>query len=139
MIKSLRRYQRQALEQIAKGSSIIVLPTGSGKTLIAARAAEASLQITQKPTLFLVPTTNLVNQQKEAFEEATTLRVARYRGGLAPPARRSFDALIATPEAALQLVHQHKVEFWDFGMVIFDEVRTCTCILTVLALGIEQH
>lgn len=119
----LRGYQKQALEHIAHQSTIVVLPTGAGKTLIAAKAAHSHFTATGQPILFLVPTKLLVAQQADAFEAATSLRVARFHGEIAVPVASSFDALVATPAAVLAQQRNADLALQTFGMVVFDEVH----------------
>ena len=121
MFKPLRRYQQEALDLVAQRSMIVVLPTGSGKTLIAAKATQLSCTTTRKPTLLLVPTTRLVDQQQRAFACDTGLRVERFRGGLAVPCPGIFHALVATPDAALQ--QEERFALQKYGLVVFDEVH----------------
>lgn len=121
MLDQLRTYQTAALASIARQSTIVVLPTGSGKTLIAAKAAERSCLETKLPALFLVPTQHLVDQQRHALERDTSLRVARFRGGLAAPHIKCFDALVATPAAIVNMSQWYSLS--SFGLVIFDEVH----------------
>ena len=101
----------------------MVLPTGAGKTLIAAKAAEANVAATKQPTLFLVPTKLLVAQQAQAFVAATSLRVTCLHGELAVPAFATFDALVATPAAMIAQQGCDDLSFQQFGLVVFDEVH----------------
>lgn len=62
----LRDYQKEALTQWLRDKrGVIVLPTGSGKTLIALKAMEA----VNCSTLIVVPTLDLVDQWKETLIE----------------------------------------------------------------------
>lgn len=101
------------------GNTVVVLPTGAGKTLI---AAEVALQ-KGAPILFLVPTCLLVAQQAEAMADWTGMRVGQYSGGLALPL--SFDILVSTPKA-FQVAQSRgmKTLAWSsFRLVVFDEVH----------------
>ncbi|CAN0067320.1 unnamed protein product, partial [Sphacelaria rigidula] len=91
----LRGYQSRIAKECERANTIVVLPTGSGKTLIAADA----IKKLGGRALLLVPTRLLVEQQRAAVHDFTGLRVAGFKGGMIPPPRWSFDVLVATPEA----------------------------------------
>lgn len=118
----LREYQLRIADDCVKHNTIVLLPTGSGKTLI---AAEAIRQL-RAPTLFLVPTISLVEQQSTAirgFLSASMLHVGQYYGGM--PIPQGFDILVATPKAFESALQRGEESFkWDrFGIVVFDEVH----------------
>lgn len=89
----LRDNQSRIANECEKFNTIVVLPTGSGKTLIAAEV----ISRLGPPALFLVPTCLLVEQQAKAIRAWTRLEVAEFKGGVALPS--SFDVLVSTPEA----------------------------------------
>ena len=61
---TLRDYQKKCYERAKKENTIVHLPTGKGKTLIAVRLIDHFLRLSpQKNALFLVPTRILVEQQ----------------------------------------------------------------------------
>lgn len=129
---TLRDYQSRIVAACEKSNTIVVLPTGSGKTIIAGEA----IRRLGPPALFLVPTCLLVDQQSEALRAWTGLDVYKYRGGLALPT--SFDILVTTPEAfkTAQCRHEgtrcsgssgsggssYHLQWPAFRAVIFDEV-----------------
>jgi len=122
---TLRPYQKR-IETAAEKNTIVVLPTGAGKTLIAAACA---LQVARpssgpsRPTLFLVPTCILVAQQAAAIRDWSGLSVAEYTGGasLAP----AFEVLVSTPSAfeAAMPRNSSRLSWASFGLVVFDEVH----------------
>ena len=70
----LRDYQKRIVDKIINDNTIVVLPTGSGETLIAAECVKKMKCI----TLFLVPTCLLVSQQANVFRLYTGLNVVEY-------------------------------------------------------------
>ena len=103
-----------------------MLPTGSGKTLIAAEVAAATVKArqTRASVLFMVPTRLLVEQQAKELRAETGLTVAEYMGGLAAPDPRGFDVLVALPAAYLKLCDGESD--WclsKYSLVVFDEVH----------------
>jgi ERCC4-related helicase len=87
---TLRGYQQRAVELGKEQSLIVVLPTGSGKTLIAATIAAHHAR-KGSAVLFLVPTCLLVQQQARAMRDETGLVVVEYMSGAeTPPINRRF-------------------------------------------------
>ena len=92
----LRAYQSRLVDEASSANSVIVLPTGSGKTLI---AAELVARCSGRSIIF-VPTILLVKQQATALREwlnNSSLVVAEYHGGQS--LATSFDVLVTTPKA----------------------------------------
>eukprot|EP01113_Clastostelium_recurvatum_P034727 TRINITY_DN4747_c0_g2_i1.p1 TRINITY_DN4747_c0_g2~~TRINITY_DN4747_c0_g2_i1.p1 ORF type:complete len:278 (-),score=86.50 TRINITY_DN4747_c0_g2_i1:44-877(-) len=136
----LRRYQVRMCEAACGHNAVIVLPTGSGKTMIAAALTSwhhhhhhrhhhdgtriITSSITNK-TLFLVPTQMLVAQQANALETycSPPLRVCRYHGELRWPHESEYDALVSTPEALRLKMAETGFSLSAFSFVVFDEVH----------------
>lgn len=118
----LRSYQKDFSKVARTKSTIIVLPTGSGKTLIAAAVLQYTVSRHQGAlTLFLVPTCLLVEQQAAALRHETRLRVAEYKGGASKPT--NFDILVSTPAAFLILSSTPGLNLHVFKHIVFDEVH----------------
>jgi len=123
----LRGYQQRIVQAVLSTgeNSIIQLPTGAGKTAIAAFILQAMLPIRSTRAVFLVPTVLLVNQQAKALRELTSLVVSELSGEARPSSFASFDALVATPKA-FQMAQEGGDEWlsWQtLGVVVFDEVH----------------
>jgi superfamily II DNA or RNA helicase len=110
----LRDYQNQALEAwIANGNwGIIVLPTGSGKTLVGIKA----ISLLNTPTLVVAPTLDLVDQWRSRLKKEFKTEVGVLGGG-----ERDIKALtVSTYDSAY--IHADKLGNC-FGLIIFDEVH----------------
>ncbi|KAL7551208.1 hypothetical protein ACHAWF_014400 [Thalassiosira exigua] len=141
----LRPYQKKVVDAIGCENAIVKMPTGSGKTFVAAEFVLRGLQSvriikgneTEDPTkadiqgrngtaaLFLVPTCDLASQQKRALKKwVGNYVVAEYFGRRAIP-ESSFDVLVSTPQAFLTLQQRKNQWFsWpNFFAVVFDEVH----------------
>lgn len=119
---SLRPYQAKFSNIARVKSTIIVLPTGSGKTLIAAAVLKHTISQHQGVlTLFLVPTCLLVEQQAASLRYETGFRVAEYKGGAAKP--KKFDILVSTPAAFLTLSSTTGFNLHNFKHIVFDEIH----------------
>lgn len=119
----LRGYQERIVAVAATFNTVAVLPTGAGKTLIAAeliRKHQASHP--RAKSLFLVPTCLLVPQQAAELQEWTQLTVGEFTGGLAFP--KAFDVLVSTPKAFEHAQLRGEAPSWrELDIVIFDEVH----------------
>ena len=108
----LRPYQLKVVDEIGRENALIKMPTGSGKTYVAAEFVLRGIissekrqyeYDTQKSTaaLFLVPTCDLVMQQSRALKHwIGDYEVAEYFGGQSIPSL-NFDVLVSTPQAFL--------------------------------------
>lgn len=131
-VMTLRGYQSRIAKTCEDANTIVILPTGSGKTLIAAELIKRLHGGDEKaaPALFLVPTCILVDQQANALRSWTGLVVAKYRGGVALPG--FFNVLVSTPEAFKVAQRRNRagtaygtaalLDWGLFSAVIFDEV-----------------
>lgn len=120
----LKGYQRLAVEQALTHSTKVVLPTGSGKTLIAAATAAATANANRDAkVLFLVPSRQLEDQQSHEERNETDLAVARYMGGMSAPAPQHHSVNVALPAAFTNLSATDKrFALSSYVLIIFDEV-----------------
>ena len=138
---SLRAYQLRIATEVGARNSLILLPTGAGKTLIAAevirrrsdgirggtsRAEDSHQAASRLPfkTLFLVPTCFLVGQQAQALRShRNNHQVGEYMGGLQFPS--GADTLVSTPQAFISAQRRYAEQLnWDnWDLVVFDEVH----------------
>jgi ERCC4-related helicase len=122
---TLREYQSRIVHEAHGSDSIVVLPTGSGKTLIAAETIRRHLS--SCPTsraLFIVPTVLLVNQSTDALKgHMPNVSVASHHGGRAAPYR--YSILVSTPAAFSALAEANPLMYGlpTFGVIVFDEVH----------------
>src|SRR5258708_5490953 len=109
-----RPYQNEALASwLAEGSAgVVVLPTGAGKTLVAAMA----IHETRVWTLVVVPTLDLLQQWRTALASALSLNtdeIGLFGGGekeMKPITIITYDSAALYPR-----------ELKRFGLLIFDE------------------
>ncbi len=111
---SLRDYQKQALDAwVANGKrGVIVLPTGSGKTVVGLKA----ISLLNIPTIVVVPTLDLVDQWRSRLEEEFNTKVGVLGGGewdIQPLTVSTYDSAY---------IHADKLGN-KFGLIIFDEVH----------------
>ncbi len=111
----LRDYQKEALAQWLRDKrGVIVLPTGSGKTLIALKAMEA----VNSSTLIVVPTLDLVDQWKETLIECAQYDIepGEYTGR-----RKLLKAVTVTTYDSAYINAETLGN--KFKVLIFDEVH----------------
>ena len=115
----LRDYQSKIFEEVVKNDfdSMIVLPTGAGKTIIAL----AIINHLKVKTLIIVPTIDLLKQWKSKIEEFLNLRkedIGEYY-----MERKDLKDITITTYASVTTVHFVRQALDKFGLIIFDEVH----------------
>ncbi|CAJ1441340.1 unnamed protein product [Effrenium voratum] len=131
-----RAYQLECVQELRKGNTIVSLPTGGGKTLIAVLALDEFLRNTAR-AMFIVPTRVLVEQQAKYCREKCRARhrVAELAGGEMDSwgqerwseCLRDNDILVGTPEVFRRaLVEGGFISALDFALLIFDECHNAT-------------
>ena len=141
----LRDYQKRIVNEVSNNNSIVVLPTGAGKTLISIEVIKASLNnssfnpLLPQKVIFFVPTVMLVEQQDKAIRaNIPNMTVIEFYGGQKIP--DIFNIIVATPKA-FQITQKDRADLhWrNFSLVVFDEVNdihtftyTCSCAILTL-------
>jgi Fanconi anemia group M protein len=123
-----REYQLVIAESAKKGNTLVVLPTGLGKTVIALLVALDAFS--RGKVLFLAPTKPLVKQHHESFRRFTKLRedeMAVFTGE--QPAKKRAHAwrhsrvVFATPQTVFNDLESKLYDLSDVALVIFDEAH----------------
>ena len=101
-----REYQLKIAEKASKANTLVVLPTGLGKTLIAAMVAQKRLEKhPQTRILILAPTRPLAAQHKETFEKFLKREVFLITGKVNVEKRKEMyqvaKIISATPQVIL--------------------------------------
>lgn len=110
----LRDYQAEALISWGENEKrgVLVLPTGSGKTLTGIRAIAGC----NTPALVVVPTLDLLEQWKKELEEAFSMEIGKLGGG----EKKILPITVSTYDSAY--IHAETLGN-RFGLIIFDEVH----------------
>jgi Fanconi anemia group M protein len=128
-----REYQRSIAKSALAANTLVVLPTGLGKTIVAMLvAAERLAAFPQSKILILAPTRPLVLQHAEFFKEHFKDREANsivLTGETPAPQREeAFDQstlVFATPEVIRNDVSANRYSLGNVSLVVFDEAHRC--------------
>jgi ERCC4-related helicase len=129
-----RNYQSSIALSAAKTNTLVILPTGLGKTLIAILVSEMRLRDGRDGRiLVLAPTRPLILQHKDTFEKSLLLDQSKFvllTGETGIDKRRevwdnpTFQFVFATPETvANDLQTGNLLSLKDFVLVVFDEAH----------------
>jgi ERCC4-related helicase len=107
---------------------LVVLPTGLGKTVIAALLAAELLREGRGKLLFLAPTRPLVQQHYDSFGAwFSELRKARFTGTVTHPKREggweTAEAVFATPEIVRNDLAAHRYDLKNVQLLVVDEAH----------------
>ena len=125
-----RAYQLESLKTALGGSTLMVMPTGFGKTAVQWMMMAEHLRRGAKKILLIAPTTGLVDQQwrmaKErlAVDEST---LVKYTGDTSPAKREELWAsatiVFATAQVIDNDVVSEKISLNDVALLIVDEAH----------------
>ena len=114
MALQLRPYQQRVVDAIGCKNVIVKMPTGTGKTFVAAECMKKYLNTgtLRRKCLFLVPACDLVSQQAKSIHEWSDKRVSTFMGSASVPPSNMFDIMVSTPEAFRRLQMRDKTYDW---------------------------
>ncbi len=123
-----RPYQRELTEASLGHRTLIVLPTGLGKTIIAVRAAAELLQQRAGKIVMLAPTKPLVQQHETTFQEFLRARDIASITGSIPPQKRAqvFEdnrVLFSTPQGFRNDLDNGRFTLEDVALLVIDEAH----------------
>ncbi|MFX1464876.1 MAG: DEAD/DEAH box helicase [Promethearchaeota archaeon] len=124
-----RLYQETIFGCCAKGNTLVILPTGLGKTIIAVMLAAHRLEkFPGSRVVFLAPTRPLVNQHYESFQKFLTLtseELTILTGTIKPELRKEqwekSHVAFMTPQVLENDLISGKYTLRDVSLLIFDE------------------
>jgi len=123
----LREYQTNLANDVKNQNSLIVLPTGLGKTTIALQVIADYMQNGTGGVLFLAPTRVLVNQHYEFLKEnllIADIGIVTGEDLLSKRKKKWMNSVVcATPEITKNDFARNIVSPNQFALVIFDEAH----------------
>ena len=139
-----RDYQRELFKNAMESNSLVYLPTGCGKTLVAAMAIACMCRLNrQKVAVFLAPNKPLVHQQYEYLkQQVPRLRIKHLTGdsesvpGDKTPwielvrclVKQSIDIVALSPQIFLNFLEEEEetiLRMSDVSLIVFDEAHNC--------------
>ena len=126
-----REYQKEIAEVATSTNTLVVLPTGLGKTIIAIMVAAKVLERSpQSKVMILAPTRPLVLQHRRAFGEGLDVpdsAMATLTGTVDPGEREVLwmksRLIFATPQTVYNDVRHGRVSLKDVALAVFDEAH----------------
>jgi len=119
-----REYQWNIFNSIKNKNSLVVLPTGLGKTIIAVLLI--AFKVKYGKVMFLAPTKPLCEQHYETLKKLTTIEnIFIITGERKKDERKKIydkaKVIVATPQTIKN--DMDEINWWDFSLVIFDEAH----------------
>ncbi len=128
-----RLYQETIFHTTVKNNSLVVLPTGLGKTVSAVLLAAHRLNKKGGKILFLAPTRPLVEQHKRFFNEFLEIAEGDLKvlTGKVRPEKREKEyskgmCFFATPQVAQNDIIAGRIDLDEVTLAIFDECHRAT-------------
>ncbi len=125
---ALRIYQEELLNTATKHNTMVVLPTGLGKTMIA--LALSIFELKKNPqgiVIFTAPTKPLVEQHKKLFEEYLNTEMMIATGKTPPKERielyKSAKIIFCTPQTMENDILTGRIDLTNACLMIFDEAH----------------
>lgn len=134
MIES-RSYQETLISESVSESSLVALPTGTGKTIVSAVITAIRLEVhSGSRSVFLAPTKPLVEQQAEFYKTVFDIPEAEitvFTGDTRPDKReelwtRPQSIVFATPQVIQNDLISGRISFDDVSHITFDECHRAT-------------
>jgi len=129
-----RLYQETILSTCVEKNTLVVLPTGMGKTAVAMMLAAHRLKMyPESKIVFLAPTKPLAEQHLQSFKKTFQLeeeKMALFTGDTSPDERaaqwQDIQLVFATPQGLENDVIGSKISLEDVSLMIFDEAHRAT-------------
>ncbi|MGP3703295.1 MAG: DEAD/DEAH box helicase [Candidatus Bathyarchaeota archaeon] len=124
-----RQYQQNIVKTCLKGNTLVVLPTGLGKTLIAAiLTAERLLRFSWGRCFILAPTKPLILQHYQVFKDVLNLETkyfTMFTGETSPSRRVLGEAKVVfmTPQILENDIITGRIKLEDVVLLVFDEAH----------------
>jgi len=128
-----RAYQIRSLERCLSGSTLMVMPTGFGKTAVEWMVMAEYLRRGSEKIILIAPTTGLVDQQRSMAQQHLNLpskEIVAYTGETSPEKRKALweqgRILMATPQVIRNDAQNGTIDLSIVGLLIVDEAHHST-------------
>ena len=123
-----REYQIKIANSAIKENTLVVLPTGMGKTIIALLIIAEKLKEENNKILFLAPTKPLVLQHAEFLRKFLTINkdsAVVFTGEISPDKRQNLwknsRIIVSTPQVIENDLLSKRIDLKEISFIIFDE------------------
>lgn len=125
-----RLYQENITHTSLTKNTLVVLPTGLGKTSIAMMLAVNRLNnFKNSKILFLAPSKPLVAQHMNTFKKHMDAKMEIFTGEVKPELRKEMyennDIVFSTPQTVANDITNKKINLKNFSLLVLDEVHKC--------------
>jgi Fanconi anemia group M protein len=139
-----RMYQVNIAKAASAQSTLVVLPTGMGKTIVALLVISDVLKKKKGKVLFLAPTKPLVEQHAQFVREFLVDCEPMVFTGETPPKKRGelwkeSNIIISTPQVVVNDLISARTKLDDFGLIIFDEAHRATGDYAYVFIAEKYH
>jgi Fanconi anemia group M protein len=136
-----RDYQVNIANSCLNRSTLVVLPTGMGKTVIATLVM-AEIMDGGKKILFLAPTRPLVAQHAKSLKHfMKTVNLVQFTGEVPPHTRkqlwREHDIIVSTPQVIVNDLESARLDMADVALTVFDEAHRAVGDYAYVPIGQE--
>jgi ERCC4-related helicase len=127
-----RLYQSSILNTCTKANTLVVLPTGRGKTKLAILVAIHRLNnFKGSKIVFLTPTKPLASQIAKEFKESTTISdINLFTGEMKPEKREELwkesTVIVSTPQGFTNDVINRRIDLKEVSLLVVDECHRAT-------------
>ena len=128
-----RAYQIRSLERCLSESTLMVMPTGFGKTAVEWMVMAEYLRKGAEKIILIAPTTGLVDQQRSMAQQYLNLpseEIVSYTGDTAPAKRKALwiqaRVLMATPQVIRNDAQNGTIDLNTVGLLVVDEAHHST-------------
>ena len=126
-----RHYQYNIVNSCKNKNSLVILPTGLGKTIIAILLVATSLKKYPKAKIIiLAPTRPLISQHKASCEKFLSINseeITSFTGKISPEKRillfKKSRIIISTPQVIINDLLRGRYELKHVSLIVFDEAH----------------
>ncbi len=126
-----RLYQETIFNTCSEKNTLVVLPTGMGKTAISMMLAKQRLlHFPGSKVIVLAPTKPLVEQHLDTFKDYLDCSMAVFTGNVAPVKRGELwsesDVIFSTPQGLENDIISGRIGLDNVSLIVFDEAHKAT-------------
>ncbi len=124
-----REYQKNIAKTAVKTSTLVVLPTGLGKTIVALLVLVEELKKKNNKLLFLSPTKPLVNQHAQFLKDFLMIdnSIVVFTGEVSPGKRKEMwdnnRIIVSTPQVIENDLISKRIDLKNISLIVYDEVH----------------